>query len=152
VGPEVKLSSQILFKKYANRRLYNTVESRYMALNDIAELVRSGNEIKVVDAKTEEDVTAFILTQILLEQAKNKQLLLPVPLLHLIVQYGDTELTDFFENHLRRIILNYMDLKHSADRQFLQWLDIGKNLTESLRQSLKTASAFYDTSKEEKPR
>jgi polyhydroxyalkanoate synthesis repressor PhaR len=123
-----------------------------MALNDIAELVRGGSEIEVVDAKTGEDVTAFILTQIILEQARNKQLLLPASLLHLIIQYGDTELTDFFENHLRRIMLSYMDLKHSADRQFLQWLDVGKNLTESLRQGLKTASSFYDGGNRKEPR
>jgi polyhydroxyalkanoate synthesis repressor PhaR len=145
-----RMASAILFKKYANRRLYNTVESRYMALTDIAELVRDGREIRVVDAKTQEDVTAFILTQIVLEQAKNKQMLLPVPLLHLIIQYGDTELTDFFEKHLKRIILNYMDLKHSADRQFLQWLNIGKDLTASVRQGLKTVSSFYDEPKEKK--
>jgi polyhydroxyalkanoate synthesis repressor PhaR len=123
-----------------------------MALNDIAELIRDGSEIKVVDAKTGEDVTAFILTQIVLEQARSKQLLLPASLLHLIIQYGDTELTDFFENHLRRIMLSYMDLKQSADRQFLQWLDVGKNLTESLRQSIKTASSFYDVTEKKAPR
>jgi polyhydroxyalkanoate synthesis repressor PhaR len=123
-----------------------------VALNDIAELIRAGSEIKVVDAKTKEDVTAFILTQIILEQAKNRQMLLPVPVLHLIIQHGDTELTDFFEKHLKRIILNYMDLKDSADRQFLQWLNIGKDLTESVRQSLKTASSFYSVPKEKEPR
>jgi polyhydroxyalkanoate synthesis repressor PhaR len=123
-----------------------------MSLNDVAELIRNGAEIKVIDAKTKEDVTAFILTQIILEQAKNKQMLLPVSVLHLIIQHGDTELTDFFEKHLKRIILNYMDLKHSADKQFLQWLNMGKNLTESVRQSLKTVSSFYDVPKEKKPR
>lgn len=128
--------------------MYNTVESRYMALADIATLIRSGNEIEVVDAKTGEDVTAFILTQIVLEQAKNKQTLLPPSLLHLIIQYGDTELTDFFKNHLRRIILNYMELKQAADHQFLQWLKLGKSFAESAHQGFQSMSPFHGVSKE----
>ncbi len=142
------MTSPILFKKYANRRLYNTSESRYMALADIAKLIRNGNEIEVVDASTGENVTAFILTQIVLEQAKNKNTLLPAPLLHLIIRYGDTELTDFFQNHLKRIIQNYMELKQATDQQFSQWLKLGKSLTESARQGLQSMSSFHDTSKE----
>ena len=83
------MDTPVRFKKYANRRLYNINESKYMTLNEIEGIIREGYEIVVTDAKTEEDVTAFILTQIILEQAKNKNTLLPVPLLHLTIRYGD---------------------------------------------------------------
>ncbi|MBT8360381.1 MAG: polyhydroxyalkanoate synthesis regulator DNA-binding domain-containing protein, partial [Deltaproteobacteria bacterium] len=78
----------ILFKKYANRRLYNMSESKYMTLDDMSNLIREGSDVKVIDAKTKEDVTSFILTQIILEQAKNKNILLPVPFLHFILRNG----------------------------------------------------------------
>jgi polyhydroxyalkanoate synthesis repressor PhaR len=119
-----------------------------MALADIAELIRNGSEVKVLDAKTGENVTAYILTQIVMEQAKNKNTLLPASLLHLIIQYGDTELTDFFKNHLKRIILNYMELKQAADHQFSEWLKLGKSFTESARQGFQSMSPFHDISKE----
>ncbi|MBC2711593.1 MAG: hypothetical protein HGJ94_11585 [Desulfosarcina sp.] len=88
------LTDPVFFKKYANRRLYNMSDSKYVTLGEMSELIRNGHEVKVIDAKTNADVTAFILTQIILEQAKHKNTLLPVPLLHLIIQYGDNVLID----------------------------------------------------------
>ncbi|MGB5984515.1 MAG: polyhydroxyalkanoate synthesis regulator DNA-binding domain-containing protein, partial [Desulfobacterales bacterium] len=112
------MSDAILFKKYANRRIYNMSESKYVTLGEMAELIRRGREVKVIDAKTKADVTAFILTQIILEQAKTKNTLLPVPLLHLIIRYGDNLLIDFFENHLQQVIGNYVEYKQAMDSQF----------------------------------
>ncbi len=62
-------------------------QSKYVTLDDISEFICKGHEVKVIDAKTEEDVTALILTQIILEQTKNKHTLLPVPLLHFMIRY-----------------------------------------------------------------
>lgn len=81
------LTDSLIFKKYANRRLYSMSDSKYVTLGDLSELIRQGHEVKVIDAKTKEDVTAFILTQIILEQTKNKNTLLPVPLLHFMIRY-----------------------------------------------------------------
>jgi polyhydroxyalkanoate synthesis repressor PhaR len=82
----------------------------------VADLIRQGRQVEVVDAKTKEDVTAFILTQIILEEAKNKNFLLPIPMLHLIIQYGDNILGDFFEKYLQQMITTYVEL--SASRSF----------------------------------
>ncbi len=136
------MNESIRFKKYANRRLYNMSESKYMTLEELAELIRQGHEIEVIDAKTKEDVTAFILTQIVLEQAKNKNTLLPVPLLHLIIRFGDNILVDFFENHLQQVIGNYVDYKKAMDTQFQRWLDLSRNLTETAQQGMKTINPF----------
>jgi len=127
------MSEKILLKKYANRRLYDTEQSKYVTLSEVAERIRSGVQVEVVDAKTKEDVTAFILTQIVLEEAKRKNVLLPVPLLHLLIQYGDNVLVEFFEKHLHQTLKSYLSYKRSADDQFKQWLEMGMDITETAR-------------------
>ena len=84
--------SAIVIKKYANRRLYNTGTSSYITLEDIAEMVREETDFVVLDAKTGEDITHQILTQIILDQESNsKQQMLPVSFLRdLIGMYGNS--------------------------------------------------------------
>jgi polyhydroxyalkanoate synthesis repressor PhaR len=118
-----------VFKKYANRRIYDTHSSSYVTLEELTEVIRKGQEVKVVDAKTKADVTAFILTQIVLEQAKRNNALLPVPILHLIIQYGDNVLLEFFETYLQQIVQNYIRYKNAVDAQFKRWLDLGMGLS-----------------------
>jgi polyhydroxyalkanoate synthesis repressor PhaR len=136
------LETIVRFKKYANRRLYNITESKYMTLNEIEGIIRQGYEIVVTDAKTKEDVTAFILTQIILEQAKNRNTLLPVPLLHVIIRYGDNVLIDFFDNYLQQVIGSYLEYKQAMDTQFQQWLDLGRNLAETAQHGMNPANPF----------
>jgi len=123
------MSSPRLLKKYANRRIYDTHDSRYITLEELAAIIRKGHEVKIVDAKTNTDVTAYILTQIVLEQAKNNNALLPPPILHLIIQYGDNVLMEFFESYLQQIVRNYIQYKKSVDAQFKRWLDLGMGLS-----------------------
>jgi polyhydroxyalkanoate synthesis repressor PhaR len=122
---EVSMDEPRVFKKYANRRIYDTHSSSYVTLGELAAVIRQGQEVKVVDAKTKADVTAFILTQIVLEQAKRNNTLLPVPILHLIIRYGDNVLLEFFETYLQQIVRNYLHYKNAFDAQFQQWLDLG---------------------------
>ncbi|MBT8334023.1 MAG: transcriptional regulator [Deltaproteobacteria bacterium] len=117
-------------------------DSRYMNLNEIEEIIRQGAEIVVTEAKTKEDVTAFILTQIILEQAKNKNTLLPVPLLHLLIRYGDNVLIDFFDNYLQRVIGSYLEYKQAMDIQFQRWLDLSKNLAETAQHGMNPVNPF----------
>jgi polyhydroxyalkanoate synthesis repressor PhaR len=124
------MAEKILLKKYANRRLYDTAKSTYVTLDQVAEMIRQGNQVEVRDAKTKEDVTAFILTQIVLEKAKNKSALLPVTLLHLIIQYGENILEEFFDKYLEQTIKNYISYKAAFDEQFEKWLNLGTNLSQ----------------------
>ena len=119
------MTNTVLIKKYSNRRLYDTEKSTYVSLNDLAETIREGREVHVIDAKTKEDVTAFILTQIIMEEAKNKNILLPVPLLSLFIRYGENVLAEFFEKYLQQIIKNYITYKEAFDNQFHKWLEFG---------------------------
>ena len=81
----------VVIKKYANRRLYNTETSSYITLDHLALMTREGRDFKVIDAKTEEDITHNILTQIIMEEENRGQTMLPVSFLRqLISLYGDS--------------------------------------------------------------
>ena len=78
-------------KKYANRRLYNTATSSYVTLDDLARMIKQGGDFVVYDAKTGEDITRSVLTQIIVEQEQKGQNLLPISFLRqLISLYGDS--------------------------------------------------------------
>lgn len=81
----------IVIKKYANRRLYNTSTSTYVTLEDLAEMVKKGEDFTVQDAKTGEDITHPVLTQIIFElENKDGQTMLPIPFLRQLISfYGD---------------------------------------------------------------
>src|SRR6201997_5839697 len=87
-----KTSEPITIKKYANRRLYNTGTSTYVTLEDLAALVKNGEDFVVYDAKTGEDITRSVLTQIIFEQEnKEGQNLLPITFLRKLIRfYGDS--------------------------------------------------------------
>jgi polyhydroxyalkanoate synthesis repressor PhaR len=81
----------VIIKKYANRRLYNTESSSYITLEHLAEMVRAKREFKVVDARTGEDITHSVLTQIIMEQEASGKTMLPASFLRqLIAMYGDS--------------------------------------------------------------
>jgi polyhydroxyalkanoate synthesis regulator protein len=74
-----KSNGPIIIKKYANRRLYNTQSSKYITLGFLAELTRKDIDFKVVDAKSNEDITHGVLTQIIMDEENNGHQMLPVP-------------------------------------------------------------------------
>ena len=81
----------VIIKKYANRRLYNTETSSYITLDHLATMTREGRDFKVVDAKTDDDITHNVLTQIIMEEESRGQTMLPVSFLRqLIAMYGDS--------------------------------------------------------------
>src|SRR5688572_32382139 len=86
-----KAEGPVIIKKYANRRLYNTETSSYITLDHLAAMTREGRDFKVIDAKTEEDITHNVLTQIIMEEEARGTSMLPVAFLRqLIALYGDS--------------------------------------------------------------
>jgi polyhydroxyalkanoate synthesis repressor PhaR len=81
-------------KRYANRKLYDTQRSRYVTLEQIAEMIRGGEDVKIVDNNSKEDLTAITLTQIIFEEEK-KQSFLPLSALRNIIQSGANNMTQF---------------------------------------------------------
>jgi polyhydroxyalkanoate synthesis repressor PhaR len=138
----------VILKKYANRRLYNTEKSSYVTLNQVADEIKKGRQVVIFDAKTKEDVTAFILTQIILEEAKNKNALLPIPMLHMIIRYGDNLLAEFFEKYFYKIFQNFVSHKQAVDNQFQQWVEMGFNMSDAAQKGLASINpfqSFFDT-------
>ena len=81
----------VVVKKYANRRLYNTATSSYVTLEDLATMIKEGGDFVVYDAKTGEDITRSVLTQIIVEQEQKGQNLLPISFLRQLISfYGDS--------------------------------------------------------------
>jgi polyhydroxyalkanoate synthesis repressor PhaR len=81
----------VVIKKYANRRLYNTSTSSYVTLDDLAEMVKKGTDFSVYDAKTGEDITRSVLTQIIFDEENKGQNLLPIRFLRQLIRfYGDS--------------------------------------------------------------
>ncbi len=141
------MPDKVKLKKYANRRLYDMEKSAYVTLNQVADLIRQGRQVEVIDSKSKEDVTASILSQIILEEAKNKNILLPVPVLHLIIQYGDNVLGEFFEKYLQQMIQTYLAHKHAVDDQFNKWLEMGMDfskITQKTMAGITPFKSFFD--------
>ena len=105
VGTLVKKSDDdqlILIKKYANRRLYNTATSSYVTLDHLCTMVKEGTDFVVEDAKTGEDITRSVLTQIIFEEENKGQNLLPIQFLRqLIGYYGD---------NLEQVVPKYLEM------------------------------------------
>ena len=109
------MANERVIKKYANRRLYDTSESRYVALDDIRQLVVDGVRFRVIDAKTGDDISHSILLQIILEQEDKGQPIFSTRLLeHIIRYYGDT-LQGFVSAYLERSMDTFI-----AQQQVLQ--------------------------------
>jgi polyhydroxyalkanoate synthesis repressor PhaR len=99
-------------KKYSNRRLYDTDESRYITLEELTELVRGGKDVRVVDAKTGEDFTQATLVQIVLET--NAARFLPIPLLARLIRMQDDALGEFFSKYVSTALEMYLTAKQGA--------------------------------------
>jgi polyhydroxyalkanoate synthesis repressor PhaR len=94
-------------KKYANRRLYNTATSSYVTLDDLSKMVRAGEHFVVYDAKSGEDLTRSILTQIILEEDGKGRNLLPINFLRQLIGYYDDNLRAFLPRYLELSMENF---------------------------------------------
>lgn len=100
-------SKPAVVKKYANRRLYNTATSSYVTLDELSQMVRKGEEFVVFDAKTGEDITRSVLTQIILEEDSKGRNLLPIGFLRHLIGYYDDSLQSFLPRYLELSMENF---------------------------------------------
>jgi len=107
-------------KKYANRRYYDATHSRHLTLEQIRDLVQQGYDISVVDARTSADMTAQLLTQIILELDTSKIDSLPVPLLVRIIRMNDQLVKDFIEKYFNRALQSFLEYQRRFEEQVRQ--------------------------------
>jgi polyhydroxyalkanoate synthesis repressor PhaR len=102
-----------IIKRYANRKLYDTEHSRYVTLDQISEMIRNGDDVKIVDNKTKEDLTTVTLAQIIFEEEKKQRSFLPLNAMRNIIQSGG----EWFAEAQRRVqsILPGRDKKDKDD-------------------------------------
>jgi polyhydroxyalkanoate synthesis repressor PhaR len=109
--------SPVIIKKYGNRRLYDSASSRYVNLDDIAALIRQGTDVKVVDAKTGQDLTRVTLTQIITEDAKDKPTGLPLELLRQLIIASDEVRQEFVMWYLKSAFDTYQKVQEAVQNR-----------------------------------
>ncbi|HVO80749.1 MAG TPA: polyhydroxyalkanoate synthesis regulator DNA-binding domain-containing protein [Terriglobales bacterium] len=114
----------LLVRKYGNRRLYDTCNSRYVNLEDIAAFIRRGNQVQVVDAKSGEDLTRVTLTQIITEEAKTRPTGLPLELLRQLILASDQVGREFIMWYLK----SAFDAYHNVQSAILSPVEMMKGL------------------------
>jgi len=107
------VATPVLVKKYGNRRLYDTGDSRYVTLEELAAKIRSGADIRVVDAQTGEDLTQATLTQLVLETGHAARFL-PVQLLTQMIRLSDDALAEFFSRYVTGALDIYLQAKRGV--------------------------------------
>ena len=120
-------AESIIIKKYANRRLYNTATSTYVTLDDLALMVKAGQNFQVVDAKTGEDITRSVLTQIIFEE-ENKggaQTLLPVNFLRQLIKYYGDQMQGVVPGYLEFSLDNLTKDQDKIRKQMMDAMNIG---------------------------
>jgi polyhydroxyalkanoate synthesis repressor PhaR len=103
----------MLVKKYGNRRLYDTQASRYITLGDLTTSIRDGADVRVVDAKTNADLTQETLTQIIIE-GRGADKIFPAQLLHQLIRLGDDALSDFLGRYVQGALELYLQARKTS--------------------------------------
>ena len=104
-------------KKYPNRRYYDAVQSRHLTLDEIRSFIQQGYDLRVIDARTKADITAQVLTQIILELDTPKLDSLPVPLLVRIIRMNDQLVKDFIEKYFNQALKSFLDYQQQLEEQ-----------------------------------
>ncbi len=146
-----------VIKKYQNRKLYDTQDSCYVTLDGLAKMLRDGQDILVVDNNTKADVTALILTQVLYEQEKTSQSVLPVELLKTLVRNSQNSLYDFVQKFIVGAIDTQIKTQNDLDLFVTKLVQKG-DLTESegaamntqVKQSIENSRGRLDAKIEER--
>lgn len=109
-----------VIKRYSNRKLYDTQESRYVTLEEIEEMIRAGKEISVVDATTSEDLTSVTLAQIILESERSRRTALPTEFLHQLIKHGEAW-HDFVQRSMKGTLEGLVSNQREMERVFREW-------------------------------
>ena len=143
----------VTIKKYANRRLYNTATSSYVTLDDLCQIVKQGIEFTVFDAKTGEDITRSVLTQIIVEEeGKGGQNLLPISFLRQLIGFYGDSLQGLVPRYLEQSMMSFIqNQEHMRDYMrnalgglfpFNQFEEMGKQNMAMMEKAMKMFAPF----------
>src|SRR4030081_1853237 len=120
-APQAERKEPKVIKRYTNRKLYDTVESRYVTLDEIAQMIKGGAEVKVLDNRTKEDLTSVTLAQIIFEEEK-KRSQMPLGVLREIIRHGGEAVAVFYQD--------------KVGSKLTERIEEMKNRTEALRENI----------------
>ena len=130
----------VVIKKYANRRLYNTATSAYVTLDDLAQMVKDGNDFVVFDAKSGEDITRTVLTQIIFEEEAKGQNLLPINFLRQLIRFYGDSMQAFVPSYLE---FSLESLAREQERFQQQLVELGGEPFRSMEEHAKRNMAMF---------
>ena len=137
VADEKKGEGPVIIKKYANRRLYNTQTSSYVTLDHLAQMVKEGTEFEVQDARTGDDITRSVLTQIIFEEEAKGQNLLPIKFLRQLIRFYGDSLQAFVPGYLDMSMESFTKNQTAMRDRIAEALGGGNQMVENLtRQNL----------------
>ncbi len=137
----------IVIKRYENRKLYDSSRSTYVTLEEIARLIREGKEIKVIDAKTNEDLTKSTLALIILEEERQKKNLLPLSFMYQLIKYGES-IQGIYQEYLSSGFEAFLASQQEAQNRVREWTDLGMG-KESVTEQPKSESDAEASLREE---
>jgi polyhydroxyalkanoate synthesis repressor PhaR len=134
---KTRTEGPVVIKKYANRRLYNTQTSSYVTLDHLALMVKEGTEFEVQDARSGEDITRSVLTQIIFEEEAKGQNLLPIKFLRQLIRFYGDSLQAFVPGYLDMSMESFTKNQGAMRSRIAEALGGGNNMVENLtRQNL----------------
>lgn len=110
----------IVIKRYENRKLYDSSRSTYITLDEIAGLIKEGKEVRVVDAKTNEDLTKSTLALIVMEGERQKKNLLPLSFMYQLIKYGES-IQGVFQDYLSSGFDAFLASQEEAQKRLREW-------------------------------
>lgn len=126
-----------LIKRYANRKLYDTASSRYVTLDEIAEMIKLGDDIQIIDNKTKADLTAVTMAQILVEEEKQGRRARPLPALRHLIQRRIAEPVSHIRSSVEESVLRLVrageERAEETHRQIRQWIEQQTHALEELQ-------------------
>ena len=144
--PRVEKASEdgaIVVKKYANRRLYNTASSSYVTLDDLSNMVKTGIDFVVYDAKSGEDITRSVLTQIIFEQESRGPNLLPIQFLRRLIRFYGDNVQAFVPSYLEASMEAFARQQESIREQFAETWNTPRGM-DALSEQARQNMALFD--------
>lgn len=143
------MSEERLIKKYANRRLYDAAQSRHITINDIRDMVIAGTRVKVIEDKTNEDITRLVLLQVIADQEQFGRPILSTSLLESMIRFYGNSMQSYFSSYLEKSVETFIRQQEVMQEQITRTLGSSQGapnpLADLTRQNLELWAKMQET-------